>query len=60
MLAMEAEISSASGSKEFRMAPAYQIKVRMHNGGYQTLTQHSRPTYFIGDVVRLERGQATV
>ncbi|HEU4708960.1 MAG TPA: hypothetical protein VFS17_06580 [Methylophilaceae bacterium] len=60
ILALEGEISSASGNKAVRLAPAYQVKVRMHNGSYQTLTQHSRPTYLIGDVIRLERRQATV
>jgi hypothetical protein len=60
IMALEGEISSATGHKEYRMAPAYQIKVRMHNGTYQTLVQHKRPEYLIGDVIRLERRQATV
>lgn len=60
ILTLEGHISNASGNKEFRMAPAYQIKLRMHNGTYQTLTQHTRPQYLIGDVVRLQGSQATV
>ena len=60
ILALEGQIHSAAGSKEYRMAPAYQIKVRMHNGTYQTVVQHTRPPYLIGDVIRLERRQATV
>lgn len=60
IMALEGEISNTSGNKEYRMAPAYQIKVRMHNGTYQTMVQHKRPEYMIGDVIRLERRQATV
>lgn len=60
ILTLEGQISSTSGDREFRMAPAYQIKLRMHNGTYQTLTQHTRPQYLIGDVVRLQGSQATV
>jgi hypothetical protein len=60
ILALEGEISSTSGNKEYRMAQAYQIKVRMHNGSYHTLVQHARPHYLVGDVIRLERRQATV
>lgn len=60
ILAMEGQISNTSGDKEVRMAPAYQIKLRMHNGTYQTITQHSRPQYLVGDVIRLHRRQATV
>ena len=60
ILAMEGQISNTSGDKEIRMAPAYQIKLRMHNGTYQTITQHSRPQYLVGDVIRLHRRQATV
>ena len=60
ILALEGELNSTSGNKEYRMATAYQIKVRMHNGTYQTLVQHTRPQYLIGDVIRLERRQATV
>jgi hypothetical protein len=60
ILALEGEISNTSGDKEYRMAQAYQIKVRMHNGSYQTLVQHTRPRYLVGDVIRLERRQATV
>lgn len=60
IMALEGEIASTSGNKEYRMAPAYQVRVRMPNGTYQVLTQHSRPTYLIGDVIRLERRQATV
>lgn len=60
ILALEGQINSAAGSKEYRMAPAYQIKVRMHNGTYQTVVQHTRPPYLIGDVIRLARRQATV
>jgi hypothetical protein len=60
ILALEGQINSAASNKEFRMAPAYQIKVRMHNGTYQTVVQHTRPPYLVGDVIRLERRQATV
>lgn len=60
ILTLEGEISNTSGNKEYRMAHAYQIKVRMYNGSYQTLVQHTRPHYLIGDVIRLERRQATV
>ena len=60
IMALEGQITAASGNKEYRMAPAYQIKVRMHNGSYQTLVQQKRPEYLIGDVIRLERRQATV
>ena len=60
ILALEGQINSAADSKEYKMAPAYQIKVRMHNGTYQTVVQHTRPSYLIGDVIRLERRQATV
>lgn len=60
IMALEGEITTASGTKEYRMAPGYQIKVRMHNGTYQTMVQHKRPEYMIGDVIRLERRQATV
>jgi hypothetical protein len=60
ILALEGQINSTGGNKEYRMAPAYQIKVRMHNGTYQTLVQQARPHYLIGDVIRLERRQATV
>ena len=60
ILALEGQINSTGGQKEYRMAPAYQIKVRMHNGTYQTLVQQARPHYLIGDVIRLERRQATV
>ena len=60
ILALEGQISNTSGDRELRMAPAYQIKLRMHNGTYQTITQHSRPQYLVGDVIRLHRRQATV
>jgi len=60
ILALEGQINTTAGHKEYRMAPAYQIKVRMHNGAYQTLVQQARPHYLIGDVIRLEKRQATV
>lgn len=60
IMALEGEISSTSGYKEYRMAPAYQIKVRMHNGTYQTMVQQKRPDYMVGDVIRMEKRQATV
>ena len=60
IMALEGEMTSTSGNKEYRMAPAYQIKVRMHNGTYQTMVQQKRPDYMVGDVIRLERRQATV
>lgn len=60
ILALEGRITEVSGDKEMQMAPAYQIKLRMHNGTYQTITQHTRPHYLIGDVIRLHSRQATV
>lgn len=60
ILAMEGQIANISGDKEMRLAPAYQIKLRMYNGTYQTITQHTRPRYLIGDVIRMQSRQATV
>lgn len=60
ILALEGQIANTSGNKELHMAPAYQIKLRMYNGTYQTITQQTRPLYLIGDVIRLQTRQATV
>jgi outer membrane lipoprotein SlyB len=45
--------------KNMKSSTAYIVKVRMDDGTYRTVTQHSQPEYAVGDHVRVASGHIT-
>ncbi len=45
--------------KNMKSTTAYVVKVRMDDGTYRSVTQHSQPEYAVGDHVRVTHGSLT-
>lgn len=45
--------------KNMKSSTAYVVKVRMEDGTYRSVTQHSQPEYAVGDHVRVAHGSLT-